>query len=60
MNDDSMLGCRSPLVQAKLGHDLRAYLDDTLNAPLPPRLQALSDELAGYVDWRDVSSDSGR
>lgn len=59
MFDVSSYGLRSPLVRAKLGYDLRAYLAATFGGPLPPRLQALSDELAGYADWRDVSVQLG-
>lgn len=50
----AQLGTRSPLVLAKLGHDLRPMLDDTLRAPLPEQLQRLSDELTGYAAWREV------
>lgn len=52
----AQLGIRSPLFLAKLGHDLRPVLDDTLRAPLPERMQRLSDEIDGYVAWRDVGA----
>lgn len=58
MGDETRYGCRSPLVQAKLGHDLRACLDETFTAPLPARLEALSDELAGYAAWREVAPET--
>lgn len=49
------LGCRSPLVLAKLGYDLRAQLQDTFSSPLPARLKRLADQVDGYVEWRDVN-----
>lgn len=48
------LGIRSPLVQSKIGFDLRPAFDDTLNDPLPPRLRKLADAVDGYADWREV------
>ena len=51
---DAHLGFRSRLVLEKLGFDLRPYLDETLRAPLPARLQRLADELGGYAEWRDI------
>ena len=53
--DETKLGCRSMLVLLKLGFDMRPYYDDVLNAPLPPALQTLSDELAGYAAWTDAA-----
>lgn len=52
--DEARLGCRSPLVLQKLGHDLRASLDDTFNAPLPQEMKLLSERLLGYAEWQDV------
>jgi len=48
------LGSQPMLILHKLGFDLRKQLDDTLAAPLPPRLRELCDELMGFADWRDV------
>ena len=48
------LGCRSPLVLAKLGFDLRSQLEDTFAGPIPTRIQRLADQIDGYVAWRDV------
>ncbi|MBM0206107.1 hypothetical protein JNW90_26135 [Micromonospora sp. STR1s_5] len=50
------LGCRSPLVLAKLGFDLRSQLQGTLSSPLPDPVQRLADEVDGYVEWRDVGA----
>ena len=52
----AQLGCRSPLVLAKLGHDLRSQLQATFSGPLPERIQLLADEVDGYVEWRDVGA----
>ena len=54
MVNQQQLGFRSRLVLEKLGFDLRPYLDETLTAPLPTRMQLLVDELGGYAEWRDV------
>ena len=54
MAANTHLGCQSRLVLEKLGFDLRPYLDETLRAPLPERLQKLADELGGYAEWRDI------
>lgn len=48
------LGCESVLVMAKLGHDLRPLLADTLEAPLPASLQRLADDFMGYADYQEV------
>jgi hypothetical protein len=50
----AQLGCRSPLVLAKLGHDLRPQLQDTFASPLPEPIQRLADEVDGSAKWRDV------
>lgn len=50
------LGARSPLVLAKLGHDMRPVFKDTLRAPLPEPIQKLADELDGYAEWQDVGA----
>jgi hypothetical protein len=52
----AQLGCRSPLVLAKLGHDLRPQLQETFASPLPEPIQRLADEVDGYVEWRDVGA----
>ena len=50
------LGCRSPLVLAKLGFDLRSQLQDTFSSPLPDRILRLADEVDGYVEWRELGA----
>ena len=48
------LGSHALLVLHKLGFDLRQQLDATLEAPLPPELARLADEVDRYAEWRDV------
>jgi hypothetical protein len=49
------LGSHALLVLHKLGFDLRQQLDATLEAPLPPELARLADEVDRYAEWRDVA-----
>lgn len=58
--DDMDLGCRSPLVMAKLGFDLRTHYKDLVEAPLPDRLQELCDKLLGYAAYEDVADEDGK
>jgi hypothetical protein len=39
------MGVRSPLVLAKLGHDLRAYYDEVVSTSPPEHLAALIERL---------------
>lgn len=56
MSANTHLGFRSRLVLEKLGFDLRRFFDGQVSEPLPPRIQRLADELAGYAEWRDVGA----
>ena len=55
--NDVELGCRSPLVLAKLGYDLRSCYQDMVDQPMPEGLQSLCDELMGYATFDDVHED---
>lgn len=57
MDDAEKLGCRSPLVLMKLGHDLRPTYDTVLTEPLPAGLLAIAEELDGYADWEPTDTD---
>lgn len=52
MNPDR-LGFRSLFVLDKIGHDLRAGLADTLEAPATGRLAAVLERLAATPDLND-------
>ena len=55
--NDLELGCRSPLVMAKLGYDLRSCYQEVVEQPMPDRLQSLCDELLGYASFEDVEDE---
>jgi len=54
---NAKLGEHSLLVLHKLGFDLRQQLDETA-LPIPMELAKLADEVAGYVEWRQVRRQS--
>lgn len=55
--NDVELGCRSPLVMAKLGYDLRTCYQEVVDQPMPERLQSLCEELLGYASFDEVDDE---